>query len=311
VRLLLIVNPIASSVTRRAQVVIQKALAADHEVTVAETTRKGQAIRLAHGAARSGTEVVVALGGDGTINEAANGLLGETCWVAPLPGGSTNVFARAVGYPNDAIEATGTLLEALAGRSIIEASVGMANQRAFLFNVGAGLDAAVVARVERRGQLKRYVGHPFFLAATVATWFRQLTDRASLTVETDDGRLVSGAPQVVAMNTTPYTFLGTQALHLAPEAGLDRPLSVAALTTLWPRVLPNLIRSLRRPTGLASRSGAIHWSDVHGARMTADRPFPYQLDGEALGPVTELRLEHVPRAIRLVVPINGGGQSTP
>lgn len=281
---------------------IQKALAADHEVTVAETTRKGQAIRLAHGAARSGTEVVVTLGGDGTINEAVNGLLGETCWVAPLPGGSTNVFARTVGYPNDAIEATGTLLEALADRSVIEASVGMANKRAFLFHVGTGLDAAVVARVERRGQLKRWVGHPFFVAATVATWCQQLSDHSSFMVETDDGRSVSGAQQAVAMNTTPYTFLGTKALHLTPEAGLDVPLSMAVLTTLWPRVLPNLLRSLRRPTGLASRSGAIHWDDVHGAVITSQTPFPYQLDGEVLDPVTELRLEHRPRAIQLVVP---------
>ncbi len=302
---MLIVNPIASSVTRRARIVIQKALAADHEVTLVETTRKGQAIRLAHGAARSGTDVVVALGGDGTINEVVNGLLGESCRVAPLPGGSTNVFARAVGYPNDAVEATGTLLEALAADSVIEASVGMANKRAFLFHVGAGFDASVVARVERRGQLKRYVGHPFFLATTLATWFQQINDRSSFTVRTADGRVVSRARLAIAMNTTPYTYLGTKPLHLAPEAGLDTPLSMATLTSLSPWVLPNLLYSVRRPAGLASRSGATHWADVESAVITSETPFPYQLDGEALDPVTELYLEHRPRAIHLVAPTNG------
>ncbi len=302
-RLSLIVNPIASSVTRRAQVVIQKALAADHDLDVTETTRKGQAIRLAHSAAREGAEVVIALGGDGTINEVANGVLGETCAIAPLPGGSTNVFARAVGYPNDAIEATGTLLEALSRGQTRPASVGLANGRAFLFHVGAGFDAAVVAKVEQRGPLKRYVGHPLFIASTFATWLRDVDRRKGwFSIETDDGRRVDGAQLAVAMNCTPYTFLGSQPLHLAPEAALDRALSVAALTSLAPRMVPILVRALRRPDGLGNRGSTRHWADVDGLTITGHRPFPYQLDGEALDPVSQLRLEHRPEALRLVVP---------
>jgi diacylglycerol kinase family enzyme len=107
VRVLLLVNSTASSVTPRGRVVIQKALSADHDVTLAETSRRGHATRLARGAAADGVEVVVALGGDGTLNEAANGLAGTDCALAPLPGGSTNVFARTLGLPNDPIEATG------------------------------------------------------------------------------------------------------------------------------------------------------------------------------------------------------------
>ena len=80
--------------------VIQKALSADHDVTLAETSRRGHATRLAQGAAAAGTEVVVVLGGDGTLNEAANGLAGtDAARSAPLPGGSTNVFARTIGLP--------------------------------------------------------------------------------------------------------------------------------------------------------------------------------------------------------------------
>src|SRR6202022_3464296 len=113
-RLLLLVNTSASSVTARGRVVIQKALAADHEVTVAETSRRGHASRLAQGAAADGLDAVIVLGGDGTLNEAANGLAGSATALGGLPGGSTNVYARTIGMTNDPIEATGELLAALA-----------------------------------------------------------------------------------------------------------------------------------------------------------------------------------------------------
>src|SRR5215212_12105618 len=111
-KILLLVNSSASSVTPRSRVVIQKALSADHDVTLAETSRRGHATRLAQGAAAAGTEVVVVLGGDGTLNEAANGLAGSKTALGVLPGGSTNVFARTIGMTNSPIEATGELLAA-------------------------------------------------------------------------------------------------------------------------------------------------------------------------------------------------------
>src|ERR671912_1976787 len=112
-RVLLLVNSSASSVTPRSRVVIQKALSADHDVTLAETSRRGHATRLAQGAAADGVDVVVVLGGDGTLNEAANGLAGTETALAPLPGGSTNVFARTLGIADDPVEATGQLLSSL------------------------------------------------------------------------------------------------------------------------------------------------------------------------------------------------------
>src|SRR5918999_2240408 len=144
VKLVLLVNSKASSVTPRSRVVIGKALSADHEVTAAETSRRGHASRLAKGAAAAGTEVVVVLGGDGTLNEAANGLAGTGCALGVLPGGSTNVFARTIGLPNDPIEATGALLDALARGSVRPVGLGSVNGRYFLFHTGMGYDAAVV-----------------------------------------------------------------------------------------------------------------------------------------------------------------------
>ncbi|HTH04701.1 MAG TPA: diacylglycerol kinase family protein, partial [Ilumatobacteraceae bacterium] len=158
--------------TARSRVVIQKALSADHDVTLAETNRRGHATRLAQGAAAEGVDVVAVLGGDGTQNEAANGLAGTQTALATLPGGSTNVFARTIGLPNDPIEATGVLLDALAKRSIRRIGLGSVNDRYFLFHTGVGFDAAVVGRVERQATLKRWAGHPLFVWAGLTTWLR-------------------------------------------------------------------------------------------------------------------------------------------
>lgn len=309
VKLALIVNPVASSVSSRSRIVIQKALSADHELTVSETTRTGHAIRMAHQAARDGAEVVVTLGGDGTVNEAANGLLTRSdepnhCALAPLPGGSTNVFARAIGFPNDPLEATAVLLEALSERSIRNAPVGMANGRAFLFHVGAGFDAAVVTRVEKRSPLKRWMGHPWFVVSTLAALASPATAKLNFTITTDNGRRRDNAQLAVALNVNPYTYLGNRPLDLAPEASLDSPLSIVALESvrLW-GILPAAVQALSRSDGLPNRGDVTHWRDVMGATISAERAFPYQLDGEPQQPVTELRLEHRPDAVRLVVPL--------
>src|SRR5688572_24700634 len=137
-RVLLLVNASASSVTARSRVVIQKALSADHEVTCTETSRRGHATRLAQGAAGEGVEVVVVLGGDGTLNEAANGLAGTSTALASLPGGSTNVFARTIGMAPKATKAAPQLAAALerGTDSLRTFGLGTVNgQRHFLFHL--------------------------------------------------------------------------------------------------------------------------------------------------------------------------------
>lgn len=310
VRVTLIVNPFASSVNHRIRVRIQQMLADEHQLTVIETTKGGHAIRLAHRAERAGAEVVIALGGDGTINEVANGLLGPVgrepsgTAIVPLPGGSTNVFARSLGYPNDPVEATAVLVEAMAARSFVPANVGVANGRAFLFHVGAGFDAAVVERVERRGPLKRWAGHPLFVAAALATWVRGV-DRTNpwFSVSSDDGRANPGAHLAVALNCNPYTYLGSRPLDLAPEAALDTKLSLVTLNSLALHHLGGAaVGAITGDGGVPDREPTGHWADVTGATITGFRPFPYQLDGEHLGKTTELRITHRHRAVTLVVP---------
>ncbi len=308
-KVLLVVNPSASSVTARTRVVIQKALAADHECTVAETNRRGHAARLAQGAAATGADVVVVLGGDGTLNEAANGLARTTTALAPLPGGSTNVFARTLGLSDDPVEATGQLLEALAQRSIRRVGLGSVNHRYFLFHAGLGFDAAVVEQVEKRGSLKRYAGHPLFAWAALDTFVRHYERRRpafSVRVAGEDP--VDGV-FTICMNTNPYTYLGTRPFDIVPEATLDRPLAVVTFRSLGALRLGRLaVAALRGNTKALRRSRALRIAvDVTEAEIVGYRPFPYQVDGDYLGEVEQLTLRYEPDVLDLVIPRPVGG----
>lgn len=312
-RLLLIVNTSASSVTARARVVIQKSLAADHEVTVAETSRRGHATRLAQGAASRGTDVVVVLGGDGTLNEAANGIAGTGCALGVLPGGSTNVFARTIGMTNDPIEATGELLSALGAvpAGIRTVGLGSVNGRRYLFHVGVGFDAAVVAQVEKRSAIKKYLGHAFFAYAALDTWARGFDRRHphfSMEIERRDGEKVSVEDGyfAIVLNTNPYTFLGERPFNVAPAATLDTPLSAVVLRSLGAATFLGLAATaLRRNEGLKSSRKVSVVDDVVRAVLLPRRDVPYQVDGDYLGAASHLEFRWEPETLRLVVPENG------
>jgi len=303
-RLLLLVNESASSVTPRSRVVIQKALAADHDVTLAETSRRGHATRLAQGAAANGVEVVVVLGGDGTLNEAANGLARTACALAPLPGGSTNVFARTIGLPNDPIEATGVLLDALGRRSIRRVGLGSVNGRYFLFHTGVGFDAAVVEQVERRAGIKRYAGHPLFVFAGFDTWIRHYDrSRPRFAVHHADGTVIDDAYLTIVLNTNPYTYLGNRPLELAPEATLDRGLASVTLRTMaFARTMRIIASALGSGTLLRRSRWVDHRTDLAALSVRAYGPVPYQVDGDHLGDTERLDFRHEPEVLDLVLP---------
>ena len=303
-RVLLLVNASASAVTARARVVIQKALAADHDVKVAETSRRGHATRLAQGAAASGADVVVVLGGDGTLNEAANGLAGSHTALGVLPGGSTNVFARTIGMANDPIEATGQLVSALASGSRRRIGLGSANGRYFLFHVGIGFDAAVVEQVEKRGALKRYAGHPLFVWAAVVTWARHFDRRRPrFAVRYEDGTLIDDGYFGICLKTSPYTYLGNRPLRIGRSANLDSKLVMVTFRSL---TLPTLLGAAASALGSGRhirRDRRIdEHADVDGFTITGHGPVPYQLDGDYLGEVEQLALRYEPDSLELVVP---------
>jgi len=305
VKILLIVNAAASSVTLRARVLVQKALSSDHEVQVVETSRRGHAARLAQHAAAQGVDLVVVFGGDGTLNEAANGLAGSESALAPLPGGSTNVFARTLGLSDDPVEATTAILDALARGSTRRVGIGSVNRRYFLFHCGVGFDAAVVEQVERRSGLKRYAGHPLFIYAAMDTWMRHYDrKRPHFQVKFDDGSAVDDGYFAICCNTDPYTYLGTRPLHLAPDATLDDPLTMVTIRTLKLRRLGRLAGSalFGRGSKLQHSRHVDYRPRVRAASVTSDRPFPYQVDGDFLGHVRSLEFRYEPDALRLIVP---------
>ncbi len=303
-KIVLIANASASSVTARTRVVIQKALSADHDVELRETVRRGHATRIAKGAAAEGADLVAVLGGDGTLNEAANGVVGTNTALAPIPGGSTNVFARTLGLPEDPVHATAVTLEAIENNAIRSIGLGAANERYFLFHVGVGFDAAVVRQVEKRGHLKRYAGHAFFAWAGFDTWMRRFDRKhPHFQVEYSDGSVVDDGYFGICLNTDPYTYLGTRPFTVIPDATLDAPLSLVTLRSLSAFNLTKLmIASLRNPDGVQSGRGVDVRREVRTARISSESPFPYQLDGDYLGDVTSIDVRWEPDAIRLVVP---------
>lgn len=304
-RVLLLVNATASSVTARRRVLIRKTLAAVHEVEVAETSRRGHATRLARAAANDRFDVVAVLAGDGTLNEAADGLVGTQTALAPLPGGSTNVYARSLGLPMDASAATEELLTSLAHRSLTRIGVGRANQRVFLFHAGIGFDAAVIRRVERYGELKRYASHPLHVVAAFETWFRHY-DRSKprFDLRLGSGEVIEGVYFAIVSKTTPYTYLGSRPLHVAPEAGLHTPLAVTAFRSLSPVVLLAGASSAMASGRLLRRQRSIvRRRDLRAVHVEGHGPFPYQVDGDDAGDAEMLDLAYQPDALTLVVPI--------
>lgn len=306
-RTMLIVNTTASSVTPRARVVIQKALSADHDVEVVETARRGHAARIARGAAKAGADVVVVMGGDGTLNEAADGLSGTETALAPLPGGSTNVYARAVGYSNDPVEATGQLLAALGQGSFQRIGLGSVNGRRFLFHVGVGFDAAVVEQVERRSFLKRHLAHPLFVFSAFTTWFRHYDHdrpRFSLALPAGEGREVfDDGYFAIVSKTDPYTFLGSRPLHVAPQATLESPLALTAFRTLAMGVMiPATASALWKGRLLARHPKIVCRAHLHQFVLSGHGPVPYQVDGDFLGYADELAFTYEPESLTLVVP---------
>ncbi len=302
-QILLLVNGSASSVTARTRVLIQAALAEHHDVQLAMTSRRGHASRLARGAAATGTDLVVVLGGDGTLNEAANGLAGTECALAALPGGSTNVFARTIGLADDPLEATQQTLAAITANSIEPVGLGEVDGRYFLFHCGNGFDAAVVQQVERRSALKRYAGHPLFLWAGLDTWLRHY-DRSAprMQVQHSFGG-VDDSYFTIVLNTDPYTYLGSRPLSLAPSATLNSGLSVVALRTMSLETMLRLLKDLFQGNPLEDGDDVHIINDLEAVSVIGYKPFPYQLDGDYLGRVTQLNFKWSPDALRLVKPV--------
>ena len=306
-RLVLLVNPAASSYHEHTRREVERRLAAEHDVVAVETARRLHATELAAQAARDGADVVAVLAGDGTLNEAAAGLAGTQTALASLPGGSTNVFARTLGVPYDPAEAADALLASLAAGSARRIGLGFANGRCFVFHLGVGFDAAVVAEIEQRPEVKRYLAHPAFAVAAVDTWIRRYDRRTRIraTITDDDGRatLLGEGPYAIVSNSTPYTYVARRPIRVAPQAALDRPLALTMMLTIRAAVMVRaVISSLGATRFLADAPEILQAADIEHLCLEADRPFPWQVDGDYLGETDHLDVRYQPDALTVIVP---------
>lgn len=310
VRILVVVNPYATGTTPRQRDVLAHALASEGELEVVETANRGHAAALACRAMRNGTDVVVALGGDGTVNEIVNGLL--TDGVHPqvpklgvVPAGSTNVFARALDLPENPFEATGALLAALRSGSYRAVSMGRADlgegvTRWFTFTAGMGFDAAVVSAVERHRRRGRRSTHVLYARAGVREYLTSDRRHPKVHVELPDGTVLDGVFFAIVTNTDPWTFIGNRALHPTPYTTFDSGLGLYARRRMG---APGMLLSLARLSGESphvGRRGAWVHHDLDRVVLRADEPLPVQVDGDYLGTRDRLSLHGVLRAVRIV-----------
>jgi diacylglycerol kinase family enzyme len=302
-RMLVLVNPHATTMSERLRHLVVAALEGRYEVDSVATQRRGHAIELCREAAGEGYDVVVAFGGDGTANEAANGLAGSGTPLTCLPGGATNVYCRMLGIPLDVVDATEHLL-ALADRWAPTAvDLGRVNDRWFTFAAGAGLDASVVERVDRHPALKARFGPWFFAESAIATFLsRYVGDPLHLEVALE-GRTLRGV-SVFVQNGPAYTYFNARPIVLAAEGGLtSSSLAGAVLERANPVDLPTIaFRALSPSAPLAGHARVRAFADARAlhVRSADGRPVPFQVDGDHLGEADALRFGVTPGALRVV-----------
>ncbi|HCA87156.1 MAG TPA: diacylglycerol kinase [Streptomyces sp.] len=321
-RALLVVNPAATTTSARTRDVLIHALASDLKLEVATTEYRGHARDLARRAAESGeTELVVALGGDGTVNEVVNGLLHHgpdpdaLPRLAVVPGGSTNVFARALGLPNDAVEATGALLDALHNGSERTVGLGLAAgtpgtgdegvpARWFTFCAGFGFDAGVVGRVEQHRERGRRSTHSLYIRQVMRQFLGdQHRTRGTITLDRPGQEPVRELVLSIVCNTAPWTYLGNRPVYASPEASFDTALDVLGVTSLSTPAVARYATQLLTSSPERGPRGkhAVSLHDLTDFTLHSQARLPFQMDGDHLGLRSSVTFTGVRRALRVIV----------
>lgn len=299
---LLVVNPAAHRVSLNREDPVIGALTRGFDLDVVETKSRGHATELASRAAEEGLGLLIALGGDGTANEAANGLARSATALAVLPGGEANILARALGMGRDPLQAARKLVARVDAepRTI---ALGRIGERWFVSNCGVGLDAAIVEDVESHPWAKRRLGDLSFVRAGLRQFLSRY-DRSTPNIElrwgSDLAEHRDGLFMAVAQNLSPYTYLGRRPMRLCPDADIDDALDVFAMDSFRLRhVLAVLLASFGRARHTRQRH-VISLRDQRRLRIRCAVPLPMQADGEFLGMTTDVEVESVPAALRIL-----------
>ena len=308
-RMLIIVNPYATTVSDRLKNLVVYALQGRFDVTAVMTEARAHAIEIGREARDGSYDIVVAFGGDGTLNEIANGLAGTDVPVTILPGGSTNVVARTLGIPNDVVDATEHLLGIADRLEPRKVDLGIANGRKFVFSCGSGLDATAAMRVDMRPKLKARAGPYFYTWVGLSSFYRDyLRNPVRMRLEVGE-RSVEGVT-VLAQNSDPFTYFGRRPVRVCEGIEIDDgTLSIALLRRAAQRDMGTIVSRVLVERLQASRHRQIeHFDDVTEARIESaaldaagePRAFPVQVDGDFIGTHTELELGVDPGALTVV-----------
>jgi diacylglycerol kinase family enzyme len=308
----LIVNPHATSTTQPRRDLIVRALGSAVDLEVVQTRYRGEATGLAAGAAANKAGLVITLGGDGTVNEAVNGLRSVADAdditaaglpaLAALPGGNANVFVRSLQLPADPVDAAARLIEDLAAGRERYIGLGTANGRYFTFNAGLGLDAEVVRAAEGRRAHGRALT-PARYARTALRQFFRVTDRRhpAITVAAPEDLCAEPVFVCIVSNSAPWTYLGDRPVTTNPDASFDTGLDLFALRSLGAAGTLLAVRQLLSDRVEPPRGrGVLTEHDLDKITLNAARPVAFQLDGEYIGETETVEFRSVPRALRVI-----------
>ncbi len=311
-RAVLIVNPNATSTTPAGRDLLAHALESRVKLTVAHTDHRGHAIEIARDAAREGVDVLIVHGGDGTVNEVVNGILGEVGVggtapaVGVVPGGSANVFARALGISQDPIEATNQLVDLLSDyrRRKSWRRIGLMDcgERWAVFTAGMGVDGDVVAAVEAQRDKGRKVTASRYIRVAVREMLASARKEPTLTLHLPDREPVAGVHFAFVSNSSPWTYANTRPVWTNPATTFETDLGVFAITSMnvWANL--RLVRQMlsRKPRFTAKH--LIRDDDLPWLRVTSDIPVACQIDGDFLGPRNVMTFTAVRDALGVVAP---------
>ena len=308
-RMLIIVNPYATTVSDRLRNLVVYALQGRYEVEAVSTEAQNHATEIGREVRDHGYDVVVAFGGDGTLNEVVNGLAGTDVPVSVLPGGSTNVVCRTLGIPNDVVDATEHLLALADDWAPRKIDLGVVDDRHFVFSCGVGIDATVVKRVDAHPRLKSRAGPYYYSWAGDLGLLPPLPAQPRAGAGRDDAGDPSRASRRWPRTPTPSPTSPTARSGSARASTIDDgTLSMAVLKRAAQRDMPTLITRLFSDRIAASKHRQVeHFDGVTEATIAsisedkdgAARPFPVQVDGDYIGEQTRVELRADPGALTI------------
>lgn len=313
-RAVLIVNPNATSTTSAGRDLLAHALESRVDLSVVHTDHRGHAIEIAEAAKHDGTDVIIVHGGDGTVNEVVNGLLGRPGRglpdalpaVAVVPGGSANVFARALGISPDPIVATNQLVDLLTARRNGAAwrEIGLMDcgERWAVFTAGMGVDGDVVAAVEAQRAKGRKVTAGRYIRVAVREMLASARKEPLLTLEMPGQPPRTGVYFAFISNSSPWTYANTRPVWTNPDTTFETGLGIFAVTSMnvWKNLM--LVRRMVSKKPVIKAKHLIRDDDVAWVRITADEPVASQIDGDFLGLRAEMTFRVVPGALCVVAP---------